>query len=188
MLTKIPGTTLDMAEQARGDPFCVIEPIINITGGLTLAQVVDITGLRGSTIQNWVKRGWVANPQGKRYGETQLVRIILINLLRGAMRLEDIVLLMRYINGSVEDRSDDIIPDRELYTFLCAVIQGVPSGGFADTKRLKRMIDSVINGYTEPVAGAKRKLSQALTVMALAYQAAVIKGMVSAEFSRLGIG
>lgn len=72
-----------------------------------------------ATVQNWVKRGWVSAPVNKRYGERQVARILLINLLRPAMRLDQIASLLRYVNGSVDDRTDDILPDDQLYNWLC---------------------------------------------------------------------
>ena len=118
----IPGTIIPLTENVRARPYDLIDAMLVVSGGLTLSQVSDITGLNGSTIQNWVKRGWVESPKQKRYGETSLCRIMIINMLRGAMRLEEIVRLMSFINGRVDDRSDDIIPDRELFTLLCAIL------------------------------------------------------------------
>ena len=106
----VPGTTIKFTEQARNAAFSLISPILEATGGLTLSQLSKLTGLEGSTIQNWIKRGWVSSTRGKKYSEQQVLRILLINMLRGAMKLESIVRLMAYINGDVEDTSDDIIP------------------------------------------------------------------------------
>lgn len=86
MTDLIPGTALAKSLQTGESAFAAIEPILTATGGLTLAQVEGLTGLNGSTIQNWVKRGWVAAPVGKRYGRRQLMRIILINMLRAVMK------------------------------------------------------------------------------------------------------
>ena len=108
MLEKIPGTVLSFNSSAAENSYSLISPLLTVTKGLTLAQVTALTGLEPSTIQNWVKRGWVKNPEGKRYGEEQVVRIILINMMRGSMQLEQIAFLMSYINGSVDDRADDI--------------------------------------------------------------------------------
>ncbi len=62
MTDLIPGTALAKSLQTGESAFAAIEPILTATGGLTLAQVEGLTGLNGSTIQNWVKRGWVAAP------------------------------------------------------------------------------------------------------------------------------
>ena len=165
----------------------LVEPLIVMTGGLTLSQVAEVTGLQGTTIQNWVKRGWVENPTGKKYGEQQLVRIFLINMLRGTMQLDEIVALMSYINGKVDDRSDDIIPDKRLYTFLCTVNSGIAPGEYGNTEKIRTLVKKELESYNEPIEGARQKLEDSLTVMALACQAAKIKNAATAEFRKLNI-
>ena len=114
----IPGTTLKYSEQIRNNAFSAISPVLEATGGLTLSQLSKLTGIEGSTIQNWIKRGWVSSTIGKKYRQRQIIRIILINMLRGVMKLEDIARLMKYVNGDVEDSSDDIIDDVILYNIV----------------------------------------------------------------------
>ena len=113
---------MKFTEQARESAFSVISPVLEATGGLTLSQLSKLTGLEGTTIQNWIKRGWVSATRGKKYSEKQVLRILIINMLRRAMKLEDIAALMRYVNGDVEDTSDDIIADILLYNILCRII------------------------------------------------------------------
>ena len=82
----IPGTTLTFNNIAADNCFSLIAPLLTVTKGLTLAQVRELTGLETSTIQNWIKRGWVKNPEEKRYGEEQTMRIILINMMSNIMK------------------------------------------------------------------------------------------------------
>ena len=70
----IPGTTMKFTEQARESAFSVISPVLEATGGLTLSQLSKLTGLEGTTIQNWIKRGWVSATRGKKYSEKQVLR------------------------------------------------------------------------------------------------------------------
>ena len=42
--------------------FEALRPAFAVTGGLMLSQVVEMTGLGSSTIQNWIKRGWIMSP------------------------------------------------------------------------------------------------------------------------------
>ena len=144
----IPGTIIPLTENVRARPYDLIDAMLVVSGGLTLSQVSDITGLNGSTIQNWVKRGWVESPKQKRYGETSLCRIMIINMLRGAMRLEEIVRLMSFINGRVDDRSDDIIPDRELFTLLCAILTDCAGPTSFDMSRIDSVIERELAGFT----------------------------------------
>ena len=74
----IPGTSLEY--KGEGSMFSMLLPIIRAGDGLTLSQVCSITGLEPSTIQNWVKRGYVARPVKKKYRERQLARILMISV------------------------------------------------------------------------------------------------------------
>ncbi|MCI8332181.1 MAG: DUF1836 domain-containing protein [Clostridiales bacterium] len=161
---KLPGTTLAYPK-GEEDVFTVIEPVLTATGGLTLRQVCDLTGLPASTIQNWVKRGWVASTVGKRYGERQLMRILLINMMKDAMPLERIVTLMAYINGSVEDEGDDIIPDRLLYSMLCRILRETLETGSFDEAAIQKRTRLTADGYPCASAAAKEKLIKTLLIM-----------------------
>ncbi len=77
----IPGTTIKYTPQARNAAFSLIAPVLEATGGLTLSQLSKLSGLEGSTVQNWIKRGWVSSTKGKKYSEQQVLRILLINML-----------------------------------------------------------------------------------------------------------
>lgn len=188
MLEKIPGTVLDFQEGMERHAFAALEPVLSATKGLTLGQISEMTGLTGSTIQNWIKRGWVANPSGKRYGETQVIRIILINMLRPVVSLEKIVGLMEYINGSVEDREDDIIPDRQLFNYLCAVICAADEAHTTDRLEISRIIEEEIADFRRDGEKDKKKLEQVILCMTMAYLSAEIKRDAEVEIAEtLGV-
>ena len=105
----IPGTTIKYNEQARDSAFSVVSPVLEATGGLTLSQLSKLTGIEGSTIQNWIKRGWVASTIGKKYSEQQVIRILLINMLRGVMKLEEIVKNILTIVAIIDDLNNKLI-------------------------------------------------------------------------------
>ena len=163
----LPGTNLPAEDIKIG--FEKIMPSIEATGGLTLAQVCSVTGLEQSTIQNWIKRGWVAHPENKRYGEYQLARIMIINMLRSSMQLENIAKLLRYVNGEADDRGDDIIPDSILYTILCMIISRCRKKEITSGKKVREEAENCTSDYSEVWPGAKEKLVNALTVMTLGY-------------------
>lgn len=190
MLKTIPGTTLPLTPAVENDAFSVFIPILSATNGLTLSQLCDLVGLQATTIQNWVKRGWVVSPEGKRYCQTQLARILLINLLRGSMQLDRIVALMQVINGSVADSSDDIIADVQLYNHVCSIlftlVQKANSENLFITRaQILKEIDSCLAGYVGPHENARQTLRQALLVMLLAYVASERKKEAEYEFSKL---
>ena len=181
MLTNIPGTVLPYNGEMPDNVFGLIRPVLTATGGVTLSQLSTFTGLEGTTIQNWIKRGWVVNVAGKKYYERQVLRILLINMLRGMMKLEDIASLMSYVNGSVEDTSDDIIPDIELYNLFCMIIFDVNSTLSYDRKLIQEIINKKLRdkGLSPE---AEKKLHRALMVMVLAYIANSLKRELDTSF------
>ncbi len=182
----IPGTTLKYSDAARDEAFSLVSPVLEATGGLTLSQLAKLTGLEGTTIQNWIKRGWVASAKSKKYSEKQVVRILLINMLRGAMKLDDIAKLMCFVNGDVEDTSDDIISDIHLYNMLCRIIFTAEEQGAFDPIQIGKIIEeehSTNRKYiTDPL-----KLSQAVYVMVLAYRSGYLKAEMEKKLSEMNI-
>ena len=71
MFQTLPGTLLERRQTDGRGAYSLIQPILSLTKGLTLSQIRELTGLENSTVQNWVKRGWVANPKSKRYGSAR---------------------------------------------------------------------------------------------------------------------
>lgn len=185
MLDQIPGTVLKFNDVAAESSFSVIAPLLTVTKGLTLAQVRELTGLESSTIQNWVKRGWVKNPEGKRYGEEQVMRIILINMMRGSMQLDQIAFLMSYINGSVEDRSDDMLPDRELFNILCSIIYTCDKETMTDIKYMDGIIDTALEKVVLRDDISRRKLKTAVRAMVLAILSTRMRDLAQKAFSEL---
>ena len=110
----IPGTTLT-APRANADRTDEMFSSMFLAGGMVLSQIASITGLEPYAIQNWVKRGFLSPPVNKRYTMEQLCRILIINMLKGALPMEKICSMLTYINGNLADESDDIIDDTVLY-------------------------------------------------------------------------
>ena len=168
----IPGTTLE-GQRDSADRTDGLFQSMFLAGGLTLSQVSSITGLESYTIQNWVKRGFLASPQNKRYNMEQVCRIIIINMLKAALPLEQICQLMRYINGSLTDESDDIIDDAVLYfKFVSLAARARHIGG---SKEWSEAIEEVMGNYPEPFPGAKEKVTKVLRIMLTAWIAARLK-------------
>ena len=61
----IPGTVLE-DRRSSADQIESLFSSLFLAGGLTLSQVASVTGLESHTIQNWVKRGFLSPPRGKR--------------------------------------------------------------------------------------------------------------------------
>lgn len=178
----IPGTTLE-GQRSNADRTDGLFQSMFLAGGLTLSQVSSITGLESYTIQNWVKRGFLASPQNKRYNMEQVCRIIIINMLKAALPLEQICQLMRYINGSLTDESDDIIDDAVLYfKFVSLAARARHIGG---SKEWSEAIEEVMENYAEPFPGAREKVTKVLRIMLTAWIAARLKDQTDAMIADL---
>ncbi len=154
------------------------EPIaaaMKLTGGFTLAQLSEISGLEPTTIQNWVKRGWIEPPKDRRYGIQSTARVLIINMLKGAMQLSSIVSLLAYVNGKVNDRNDDAIPDGELYSIMCSIITEIDKSGDLSLESVSHFVEKEIDGYEEPFQGGKEKLRKALQIMMIAHISSNLK-------------
>ena len=165
----IPGTVLTAPRQ-EADHIAEQFHAMFFAGGMVLSQVSAITGLESYIIQNWVKRGFLAKPQNKRYSLRQLCRIININMLKGALPLERICNLLGYVNGQLDDESDDMIDDSVLYFMFVRLA--------AQSKELYRaesreaVLDQALADYVEPKPGARERVKQTLRIMLTAWLAA----------------
>lgn len=172
----IPGTILRRKDMGDVTGMEFLKKIFFISSGVMLSQIREISGIDGSTLQNWTKRGWVANSKLKRYDIDQVAHILIINMLRDCMQLDRITFVIRYINGSVEDHADDIISDSQLYDYICRILDRLlDDDATYDISSLRSCISEVTADYEEKVSGARRRLDQALEIIIAAYYASLIK-------------
>jgi DNA-binding transcriptional MerR regulator len=150
---------------------------------MTLSQVCSLTGLEAYMVQNWVKRGFLTSPSRKRYSLEQVCRIININMLKSILPMERICGLLSYVNGNLDDASDDIILDSKLY-FIFARL-AVRARELDDRDACRRIIEEELEGYTEPVPGAKERVVRALEVMLTAWLAAKMRAAAEAMLQQL---
>lgn len=164
----LPGTTI-AARRDEADSVQATFESLFLAGGLTLSQVSSITGLEPYAIQNWVKRGFLSAPVGKKYTMEQLCRIITIHMLRGPLSLEQVCSLMSYVNGNLADDTDDLIDDAVLYfMFVRLAARARHIGG---TQQWDEAVDSVLADYAEPVPGARERVGKVLRTMLTAWVA-----------------
>ena len=178
----VPGTVLPYT--GNDGMFSMFRPMIEVANGLTLSQVCAITGLEASTVQNWVKRGFVAHPKQKKYYSRQLARILLISSLRDCMRIEQIGELMSMVNGDPNDESDDIISEEQIYDYLCEAIGNMDTHSF-HSEETEKIIDDITSGYKGPDDGASERLKLALMTMVHAYLSGKMKQEADLYFSRM---
>ena len=168
----IPGTVLTIRREDAGH---VDQQFRNmfLAGGMVLSQVAEVTGLEPYTIQNWVKRGFLPPPERKKYSATQLCRIININMLKNVLPMERICGMLSYINGHLDDESDDIIDDSKLFFMfvsLAAHCRVMHSEADRDV-----LIAQLLADYAEPVPGARERVANVLRIMLTAWAAALLR-------------
>jgi len=165
--------------------FAKIEILLEATGGLTLSQVCAVTGLEGSTIQNWVKRGWVEHPVGKKYEEVHIARILIINALKECIKLENIVMLMNYVNGRARDNSEAIIRESTLYNYLCEALKQSGQSDDHSKSGVESVINNVISNYSDPNPDSRIRIRKALTLMIFACVCTDVKRRVDAMMGQI---
>ena len=172
MQWNIPGTVLTAPLAEAGQTEEKLTAMF-LGGGMVLSQVAAVTGLEPYTIQNWVKRGFLTKPQGKKYTLRQLCRILNINMLKDALRMEEICGLMAYINGHLDDESDDLIDDSKLYFLFLRI--AAHHRQMNDPNGRDACICNALAEYQEPVPGARERVEKVLKVMLTAWAAALLR-------------
>ena len=172
--------------------FDSIRPAFAATGGLMLSQVVEVTGVGSSTIQNWIKRGWIPSPIDKKYGECQVARILIVDMLRKSMQLENIIKLMTCVNGDVEDQSDDIIKDADLYNYIYRIIRRMNPVELFTINELDGIIDDEIRDYSGPsdnytgmVGDSRKRLHDALRIIIITYMSSELRKRAESELANM---
>ena len=176
-VVQIPREEADGLEQKFGAMF--------LAGGIALGQVTAVTGLEPHIVQNWVRRGFLPPPVQKRYSLTQLCRIININMLRFTLPMEKICGLLSYVNGKLDDTTDDIIDDAKLYFLfvrLAARARQLDEPGQWDQAMGEALAD-----YVEPVPGARDRVEKALRIMMTAWIASRMRHEAEQMLSQLEI-
>ncbi len=183
MAVVLPGTTIEVSTLEKGISKTMFDGIF-AAGGITLSQVSVMTGLEPYVIQNWVKRGFVSSPQKRQYSKNQFARIVIINMLRESLQIDKICGLLQYINGVLNDESDDIISDSDLYHMYADMIA---CGGMSVSERATVEASAVraTEGYKEPQAGAKQRIIKILQVMVYAHFASLSRKAAEEMLARL---
>lgn len=173
----------DQNSTSKRSAFSAYLQLIEAADGLTLSQVCALSSLEPSTIQNWIKRGFVPHPQQKKYRERHIARILLIASLRDSMQIDRIGALMTYINGNADDEQDDIISDVALYDIFDRVVAS--AAGIHPTQQgIKEQTQKILGEYMPP-SPERDRLTDALIVMAIACIAGQYKKEAKKLYSNL---
>ena len=172
MTDRLPGTTFEIGSITRD---CAQEVFRTMFagGGLMLSQVSQLTGLEPHVVQNWVKRGFLSPPKHKQYSKDQFCRIAIINMLRESLHMEDICRLMSYLNGKLNDESDDRMCDSDIYNLYCNLLSALEGEPMTDV-----LLGTEVSRVTEETVAdptTKSRLKTVLSVMALAHRASELR-------------
>ena len=181
----IPGTKLKRSDMDNLTGLDFLKRVFFVSEGVMLTQIRDISGIDSSTLQNWTKRGWVINSRSKKYNMDQVAHILIINMLRSCMQLDHIDFLIHYINGDVEDTSDDIISDSMLYDYICRILSNMMDSEQVTLSNVRKLVEEEISDYQEPVEGARERLISALEVIVVTYTATLLKRHADDLFGEL---
>ena len=176
----IPGTVL----AAQTEDAEKIRDVFNaffLAGNISLSQVSAISGLEPYMIQNWVRRKYLSNSQGKKYSLDQLCRILTINLLRKSMSIDKVCDLLSYVNGQLDESGDDLIADAELYFLLVSLAAQV----YGRKGSLEEGIEKSVRQLPERIPGANQKIQKALSIMLYAWCAAFLRDRADALMENL---
>lgn len=182
MKAYFPGTVV---ERAGRTAHAFFGGVFSVTKGLMLAQVREITGLDTPVIQNWINRGWVQKPVDKRYSENHVARIIMINMLRGVMKLDQIALLLAYTNGEADSEEKHVISDAQLYGFLCAILDQVDFETVLSEGEFGEIVERVVVHTAEPYAGARKRLLCGMRIILTYYASSIVKKRADALFEQV---
>ena len=171
-MNSLPGTLIETGKLTEGDSKRIFDNIFSC-GGLMLSQVCNMTGLEAYTVQNWVKRRFVSSPKGRMYDVDQFSRLVIINMLKQSLQLDSIERLLTYINGDLDDRTDDVITDSELYHLFVSLL--ISHDGISDLDNIDDLARDVTAVYKEPVEGARARLCRVLVIMAQSYYSSELK-------------
>jgi DNA-binding transcriptional MerR regulator len=178
-----PGTTIEVLSLEKGCSKRLFDGIF-AAGGITLSQVSVMTGLEPYLIQNWVKRGFIASPTKRMYSREQFARIIIINMLRETLQIEKICDLIHVIGGVLDDPSDDMIGDDELYHRYVDMIADM--GFEITTKReIREAAHRATEDFTEKLPGSRAKLEKILELMLYAHISAALRRSAEEIFATL---
>ena len=184
MVTTLPGTDIEVSGIKPSISKMMFDGIF-AAGGITLSQVSVMTGLEPYIIQNWVKRGFVSSPVKRQYSKDQFARIVTINMLKESLQLDKICGLLSYINGALNDDSDNLISDSELYHKYVDLIACNGGEVTTDRKAVENASVEVTMDYKEPIPGARQRLIKILQVMTFAHYASVSRKSAEEILSKL---
>ncbi|OAS86721.1 MULTISPECIES: DUF1836 domain-containing protein [Metabacillus] len=118
---------------------------------VSLANLCELTSLKSTSIQNWIKRDikeLIGTPElGKKYSIEQAAMLLIVRDLKTVFDFEKIRNLLTIVFNTLSDRSDDLISPiifYEIYATVLDSLEALPSLSLND-KTLEKNIVHKIN-------------------------------------------
>ena len=94
-------------------------------------------------------------------------------MLKSALPMEEICGLLGYINGHLDDESDDLIDDSQLYFLFVKLV--VYHRQMNNVQGRDEYLQKILADYAEPVPGAKVRVEKVLRIMLTAWAASQLR-------------
>ncbi|MCL2695898.1 MAG: DUF1836 domain-containing protein [Clostridiales bacterium] len=170
----LPGTTIEAVFDGPDAAGRILGPIF-LTEGLVLSQVVSLTGLSAHVLQNWVKRGFVEHPVGKKYSRAQFCRIAMFNFLKDSLQLDCVARLLAHAEW------DNLMDSYGLY---CAFVDAIAIGKGSRDPEIAAQ--AALANYQEPYPGARQRVATVLKVMLILYAATRLRKQADVLLGEIG--
>ena len=117
---------------------------------MMLSQVVEVAhrvsqnDINNTHIQNWVRRKYLPHPHKKKYSREQVANILLLNDLRNILSLEEASNLLRFVNLTLDDNSDDRINPAKLYKYYSEIFDLTYKDWVASLEQLPKEVNQAL--------------------------------------------
>lgn len=166
----LPGTTVEIRTGVGAREFL---GMAFATGGLVLSQVAQLTGLTMHTIQNWVKRKFVASPVQKKYDINSFCTIAIINMLKDVFQIEKIVNMLENLKNIYGENAPKLV-----YTSFAEMLFQMPESAVNAIEEATKIEELTIRFAAKSIENnseAQKKLQKILKIMLLAQFSSNIK-------------
>ena len=89
------------------------------------------------------------------------------------------------INGDIDSKDDDIIPESKLYDYVCKIVDVVSGETVFDTDDLRRYIEALTVDHPEVFPGARQRLNRVLEIIITAYNASLLADYANSQLLEL---
>ena len=145
-----------------------------LENGMLLATLCEKTGVEASTVQNWVKRGYLSRTDGKKYSAEQAAEVIILNNLKNAIQLDQAAALIK----SAKENSG--IPALRILAVLASAL--IRATRFNSIDRAS--LESVINIEMRSFSLDNSEVSRLILIAALSALCADYKALAENELKK----